>query len=189
MADEANLGTAAIRRRVAAVRAQAGAAEHPPALPPDEAASPWAHLRPPAPERVTKPQAVELVPDTSEPKSNGASKPKPKQALPNYAWKLVDELLQSWAKEQKTSIRRADGKLAERLMRNGAAILEAGIPMDSVGSLIRLSRELVGGSEGSEDEDKRIAEIKKLMAREESTIPAPAEAPPADAEEEEENGE
>lgn len=174
------IGTAAIRRTVAMARSSAGAGIASPALPPDQASSPWMGPTPPEPDNTTT--VREQVRRQSRrderpplPESFTAPPPRaPKKGSAGAislqtrkAWALVERLLEKWAEESEGNVGKANIRLSRRLAKNGVVLLREGIPMGSVSDLIRLCNELARVQQGDgEEEDERIVQMQAALHRE-----------------------
>jgi len=211
---ETNLGTEALRRNVAAVRANAGANN--PVTPPDPFVPPW--LQGPGPTPVVPP-VVPLPPRpdaTPPPVRNGptpvvAAAPKPKsrprrvakidgkeveepptpQKKLDTAWKIAQKICRTYADELGKGVSIADLHLSQALMKNGTLLLRYGLPMDNLGQMIRLARDLAHNADkegGTENEE--IDELRKILERSENSLPPlQAHNEPPDDEEDDDNGE
>jgi hypothetical protein len=188
------LGTPALHRAVAGVRAGAGAASRiAPAPPPDQVETPWAQHREPRPQthdderKAAAVAAVTSPPPVRQPKTKNAKAGK----SADDGYELVDAFLNEWEKNvTKHNIGFANGRLARRLMRNGALLIKDQYEIDKLAALIRLGNELVKNTIDEGDEDKRIDEIRqKALARADmhGTVPENANAgedePPGEDEE------
>jgi len=171
------IGTSALRRTVAGVRAGAGAASRiAPAPPPDQAESPWAGFREPRPATQADERRAEAVAAVTAPPK--ARKPKPTKQE-DTAYELVNAILMKWRRDVTShNIGYANNQLARELMRNGAVLIKAGYEIDKLSALIRLSNELVKNTLDEGDDDKRITAFAEKLARTDltSTVPENANA-------------
>ena len=173
-------GTSALHRTVAGVRAGAGAASRiAPAPPPDQVETPWAQHREPRPqthddERKAAAVAAVTAPPPRQPKTRNAKADK----TADEGFELVEMFLTEWEKNvTKHNIGYANGRLARRLMRNGAILIQQQYEIDKLAALIRLGNELVKNTLDEGDEDKRIDEIRqKALARADMTGTVPENA-------------
>jgi hypothetical protein len=171
------LGTGALQRSVAAARAGAGAASRiAPAPPPDQTESPWAGHREPRPQTLDderKQAAVAAV--TAPPRKHKNAKAGKKA---DDGFELVDAFLDEWTKNvTKHNIGYANGRLARRLVRNGALLIKQEYKIDQLAALIRLGNELVKNTIDEGDEDKRIEQIRvAALSRTDMTSTVPENA-------------
>jgi hypothetical protein len=193
------IGTASIRRTVAMARSSAGAGIQSPALPPDQASSPWMGPTPPEPDNITTPREQirqRSRRDTRPPLPEEFTGPPPRaprkgsagaiSLQQRRAWALVERLLEKWAEESEGNVGKANIRLSRRLAKNGVVLLREGIPMGSVSDLIRLCNELARVQQGDgEEEDERITKMQAALHRE---IPELEQDPDPEPEGEEENG-
>ena len=179
MADEA-INNDALQRRVASARAQAGANSSLTGPPPDPFSAPWlsANTAP------LQPPPVEPAPPRRPPPARGRpgrrfnSKDKVNEALEGgfpskqhaLAWNLAHTMLKSYSKEMAQNLNRADLHLAQKLMQNGALLLRFGLPMDNLGALIRLARDLSRQSADLSPDDPRIDALRKDLERDENEL-------------------
>ena len=159
------LGSNALRDRVASARSQAGAAPQiAPPPPPDQTASPWNMPRPgttPMPPGYPPPPPTTIIVDESKKET-----PKPTPKLKNRresvsCYDLVNSLLDSWYKDQPKGTGKANVKLGQQIMRNGAILIRDGYPIDQLGSLIRIANDLVHRS-GDQEDDRLLEESTKI---------------------------
>lgn len=194
--EDSQLGTAALRRTVETIRAQAGAAPPEPAA--DPFAAPWLSQPPPPngrhrtavdPSSRPAPEPRKITPATIDetPGKRVTLKGTPTRKL-DKAWKLAHRLLQSYGSDLQGNVAKADLHLARNLMDNGVLLMRYGIPMEQLGGLIRLARDLAhhAGSEGQED--PQIDELRRSLERPESDLPAVIQGPD-DEPEGDDNGE
>jgi hypothetical protein len=190
-----------LRRVVEAARAKAaGTGQFSPGPPADPISAPWLQFGTPG---ITPPPAT-----------NGTPLPPPRVAIPEVqnvtrplrrsqagvvaglpskhhenAWTLAHRMLKQYGKEMAGNLTRADLHLAQELMENGTLLLRYGVPMDNLGSLIRLARDLAHQGASDTGEDPRIDALRKSMERDEVTAvndygPAGGEATGEEEEEE-----
>jgi hypothetical protein len=185
MADDNPIGSDALQRRVATARAQAGANTSFTGPPPDPFVAPW--LSAPTPPPTEPPPAARSSPKEpanvngkrgrgrpllSRDKVNSAVEdeegfPSKRHAL---AWNLAHAMLKTYGREMAANLNRADLHLAQKLMQNGTLLLRFGVPMDNLGALIRLARELSRQSADLAPDDPRIDALRKGLERDESTL-------------------
>jgi len=190
MADESPLGTEALRRNVATARAVSGANQFAMQPPVDPLPPPW--MQPPiAPPGTPPPNGrvatSPLPPATPTPVVASAPKPKtpkkvkvgteeveqletPKTKL-EKAWKLLHRILTKYATDMGTNVPRANLSLGQQLMQNGALLLRYGIPMEQVNQLVRLARDLAQNKNVEEEEGGDVAELRRMLERDDTTLP------------------
>jgi len=187
------IGTASIRRVVEATRAQSANGVRTPAPPPDQTSAPWAGALPPEPDNLTTPRAqaqrqmrndrppppaITVAPPPTPRRGKLRSLPQHPTTKQSQAWRLLETLMESWSDESKTSLGKANNLLSQRLGKNGVTLLREGIPMGSVGDLVRLCNELARDSKSEAEEDPRIEEMQRQLKREVPELVYEDEPPP-----------
>jgi hypothetical protein len=165
MADD-ELGSAALRRVVESTRAKAGGVgQFAPAPPADPVSAPWLQLQTPevvAPPANGRVRSQPIAPAIQRRAGVIAGLPTKHH---EQAWTLAHAMLKHYGKEMGGNLARADLHLAQELMESGTLLLRYGVPMDNLGALIRLARDLAhqGAADGAED--PRIDALRKSMER------------------------
>jgi hypothetical protein len=171
----------ALRERVASARAAAAGSIRVPQVPPDESAAPWATARPPGPQKAqeTRPIPLETVLKNGDAPLYEIAPPKPenkngkvtrmqgraKEPPQEQAWKLIDTILNKYAKMADESLGRANTWLASQWVRNATFFIRNNLPLEEYESVIKTSVALRKDNLGEAEEDARIELIRQQGMR------------------------